>query len=324
MILVTGGTGHVGNVLVRELLSGGERVRAMVLPGEAGTSLQGLDVECVEGNVLNPATLDRAMEGMKVVYHLAGVISILPGAEEVMRRVNVEGVRNVVNAALKAGVERMVHTSSVHAFQRIPHGVTVDETVPFAIDNPSGAYDRTKAEGTVAVLRAVQAGLDAVIVCPSGVIGPHDYLKSEMGQTVLDLARAKLHFLIDGAYDFVDVRDVARGLVLARERGRTGEAYILSGTQAKLMTLKRIIQESAGVRSSTVVLPVGLAGFVAGLMERFYRLTKSPPRFTRYALRTVLDNSTFCYAKAQGELGYTPRPLPETIADTIEWWREVH
>jgi dihydroflavonol-4-reductase len=161
-----------------------------------------------------------------------------------------------------------------------------------------------------------------VIVCPSGIIGPYDYLQSEMGQTVLDLARAKLHFLVDGAYDFVDVRDVARGLVLARERGRTGEAYILSGTQAKLTHLKRVIQEITGVRSPTVVLPLGLAGFVAGLMERFYRLTKSPPRFTRYALRTVRDNSAFCCAKAQGELGYIPRPLPETIADTIDWWGE--
>jgi dihydroflavonol-4-reductase len=322
MILVTGATGHVGNVLVRELLSRGERVRAMVLPGETRTSLQGLDAECVEGDVLDRATLARAMEGIEVVYHLAGVISILPGAEEVMHRVNVEGVRNVADAALKAGVERVVHTSSVHAFQRVPHGVTVDERVPFAPDTPSGAYDRTKAEGTLAVLRAVQAGLDAVIVCPSGIIGPHDYLKSEMGQTILDLARARLHFLVDGAYDFVDVRDVARGLVLAQERGRTGEAYILSGTQAKLTYLKKIIQEITGVRSPTVVLPLGLAGFVAGLMERVYRLTKSPPRFTRYALRTVRDNSTFCCAKAQGELGYTPRPLPETIADTIDWWGE--
>lgn len=322
MVLVTGATGHVGNVLVRELLARAERVRVMVLPGEDCVSLQGLDVEIVPGDVRDPTTLQRAMQGVETVYHLAGVISILPGAEELMRQVNVEGVRNVAQAALRAGVKRLVHTSSVHAFQRLPQGVTVDESVPFAPDSPDGAYDRTKAAGTLAVLQAVRQGLDAVIVCPSGIIGPYDYAGSEMGRTILDFSRAKLHFLIDGAYDFVDVRDVARGLVLARERGRTGETYILSGTWAKLTVLRRMVQDVTGVRSPVLLLPFGLARLVAGLAERFYRLTKSTPRFTRYALRTVRDNASFCRAKAQRELGYNPRPLQETIKDTLAWWRQ--
>lgn len=322
MILVTGATGHVGNVLVRELLSQGKRVRAMVLPGEDRSSIQGLEVERVEGNVLDPASLDQAMAGVEVVYHLAGIISILPGAEGIMRRVNVEGVHNVANAALKAGVKRMVHTSSIHAFKRVPHGVTVDETVPLAPDSPAGAYDRTKAEGTLAVLQAVQGGLDAVILCPTGIIGPYDYLKSEMGQTIVDFTKEKLHFLVDGAYDFVDVRDVAKGLTLACEKGRTGEVYILSGAHVKLMQLRETVQEIAGVRSPAVIVPFGPARLLANLMERFYRLTKSTPRFTSYALRTVRDNSVFSCAKAQSELGHTPRPLRETIADTIAWWGE--
>jgi dihydroflavonol-4-reductase len=320
MVLVTGATGHVGNVLVRELLSRGQRVRAMILPGEGRASLQGLDVEFVEGDVRDPTTLERALAGVETVYHLAGVISIMPGAEELMRQVNVQGVRNVVQAALRAGVRRLVHTSSVHAFQHVPPGVTVDERVPFAPQSPSGAYDRTKAAGTLAVLQAVRQGLDAVIVCPSGIIGPHDYAGSGMGRTILGFSRAKLHFLVDGAYDFVDVRDVARGLILAGERGRTGETYILSGTRAKMTVLRSVVQEVTGARSPAVLLPFGLARFVAGLAEAFYRLTHSPPRFTRYALRTVRDNALFCHAKARRELGYSPRPLRETIEDTLAWW----
>jgi len=133
MILVTGATGHIGNVLVRELVARGEEVRALVLPGESCDSLKGLPIEMVVGNILDPETLDRWMRGVKLVYHLAGVISIVPGKEELMYRVNVEGARNVARAALKAKA-RMVHTASVHALRREPHGVTMDERTPLALE----------------------------------------------------------------------------------------------------------------------------------------------------------------------------------------------
>jgi len=321
MILVTGSTGHIGNVLVRELLSTGERVRAMVLPGEDLDSIKGLQVEQVEGNVLDSTSLDRAMAGVGVVYHLAGVISILPGDETKMRRVNVEGTRNVTQAALKAGVRRLVHTSSVHAFQRLPHGTIVDETTPLVPDSSKNAYDKTKAMGTMAVLDAVKQGLDAVIACPSGVIGPFDFNRSEMGQTITDFARNKPHILVDGAYDFVDVRDVARGLILAEKRGRTGELYILSGAQAQLTQIRNTVQEIVGMRMPTIILPFGLAGFFARLMERIYRITQNTPRFTSYALQTVRDNSAFSHAKAERELGYSSRALRDSLADTVAWWR---
>lgn len=321
MVLVTGATGHLGNVLVRELLARGERVRALVLPEDC-SPLQSLNVELVEGDVLAPPSLARAMEQVRVVYHLAGVISIVPGREEWMRRVNVEGVRNVATVALQAGVRRMVHVSSVHAFRRMPHGVVMDESTPLAPDSPAGTYDRTKAEGTLAMLQLIARGLDGVIVCPSGIVGPYDYRGSEMGRTVLDFTRQKVHFLVDGAYDFVDVRDVARGLIAACERGRTGEIYILSGTRARLTSIKAMAQAAAGVHSPHVVVPFGLANLIAGVAERLTWLTKQTPRFTRYALRTVRDNSAFSNAKARRELGYAPRPLEQTIADTVRWWRE--
>ncbi|HDQ73163.1 MAG TPA: NAD-dependent epimerase/dehydratase family protein [Chloroflexi bacterium] len=319
MILVTGATGHVGNVLVRELLAQAQPVRALVLPNDKCTALAGLHVERVSGNVLEPATLDRAMDGVDVVYHLAGIVSILPGAETLMRKVNVDGVRNTAQAALRAGVRRMLHVSSIHAFKRMPHGVCIDERVPFAPDSPSGAYDRTKAEGSLAVLEIVKQGLDAVITCPTGVIGPHDYLGSEMGHLIRDFTRNKLHFLVQGAYDFVDVRDVARGLILAADKARTGETYILSGERIEILQIKEIVQELVGVHSPHIVLPMGLAKLAARVVEPFYRMTRTIPKFTEYSLRTVQDNCDFSHIKAQAELGYSPRPLRETIADALAW-----
>ena len=320
MILVTGATGHIGNVLVRELLAQGERVRAMVLPSDNCQSIDGLDVERVEGNVLEPESLDRAMEGVDKVFHLAGVISILPGAEPLMRKVNVEGVRNTAQAALRAGVQRMVHISSIHAFKRMPHGVPIDETIPLAPESPVGAYDRTKAEGTLALLETVDRGLDAVVACPTGVIGPYDYLGSEMGNVLTGFARKRLQFLVKGAYDFVDVRDVAKGLTQAAEKGRTGETYILSGSRVEIPQLKQLVEEIKGFRAPEIVVPMWLAEFFAGVAESFYRATKSIPKFTRYSLRTVQDNCDFDNTKARTELGYAPRPLRETIVDSLTWW----
>ncbi len=324
MILVTGATGHIGNVLVRELVARGEQVRALVLPGESCDSLSGLPIEMVVGNVLDPDTLDRWMKGVRLVYHLAGIVSIMPGDEEIMYRVNVEGARNVARAALKANVKRMVHTASVHAFRREPHGVTMDEKTPLFLDGEAGAYDRTKAKGVQAVLEAVNEGLDAVIVCPSGVIGPHDYFDSEMGELVKTFATPKIHFIINGAYDFVDVRDVVQGMILAAEKGRTGEKYILSGEQVSLRWLLKKTQQIAGLRSPSLVVPFNLALFFSKYTQYFYRRLKKTPQFTSYSLQTVSENSRFCRNKSEKELGYRARPLEESIRDYLAWRSEYY
>ena len=321
MILVTGAAGHLGNVLVRQLVSQGKKVRAMALPGEDLSALAELDVELVEANVLDPQSLEKAMQGVEVVFHLAGIIAIMPGEEKLMQRVNVDGVRNVVTTARKMGVNRLVHTSSIHAFKRLPHGMVVDESVPVAPDSPTGGYDRTKAEGTLEVLNAVKQGLDAVIVCPTGVIGPFDYRQSELGQTILGFTKKGLQLLVDGAYDFIDVRDVAHGLISACEKGRTGEIYILSGSRVLVREIMQIVHELVGNRTPSLVLPFSVAEFAARFTEPFYRWAKRVPKFTRYSLKTIRDNSLFSHEKASRELGHHPRPLRESIADTLKWWR---
>lgn len=319
MILVTGATGHIGNVLVRTLLAQQKSVRALVLPGEDLSPLAGLEVECIEGDILEPGSVFRALQGVQDVFHLAGVISIMPGRNRLVQQVNVQGTRNVLRMARLAGVRRLVYTSSIHALQRPPHGVVIDEAIPYDPEHAISAYDRSKAEASLLVEDAAVHGLDAVIACPTGVLGPHDYRGSEMGLVIRSAMRSGPQLCVDAAYDFVDVRDVASGLIQALEKGRTGESYILSGEQLSLTRLARLVQAALGRRAALLRLPISLARIGAWFGPWYYRLTHQTPRLTPYAVATVTSNSVISHAKASQELGYNARPLSETIRDTVHW-----
>jgi dihydroflavonol-4-reductase len=321
MILVTGAAGHIGNVLVRQLIKGGSRVRALVLPGEDTRALKGLNVELVTGDVLDMTSLMKAMQGVDYVFHLAGIISIMPGRDELVRKVNIQGTKNILKAARQSGVKRVLYTSSIHALSRNCEGV-IDERVPFDPNNPEGEYDRSKAEASLAVQEAVRKGQDAVIVCPTGVIGPFDFRGSEMGELLRGFMQKKPHVLIEGAYDFVDVRDVARGMILAVEKGRSGEVYILSGEQIRINRLKDLVQKVMGFATATIMIPLSIARLAAKVGPLYYRLTRQTPKFTTYSLDTVCGNSVISHAKASRELGYRARPLLKSVSDTIRWWRK--
>lgn len=322
MNLVTGATGHIGNVLVKELVKRGESVRVLVLPGEDLIPLEGLDVEVVYGDVLDSNSLDKAFKNIKNVFHLAGIISISSSNNPIVHDVNVDGTKNMMGAAMRAGVTRFVYTSSIHAFKRIPHGQIVDETTPINPEFNIADYDRSKAEATLAVLSKVKEGLPAVIVCPTGVIGPFDYKKSELGSLMNSWMVNKVNYMIDGSYDFVDVRDVVEGLILAREKGSIGQLYILSGHLLRVSDLCRIVQELFSFKSILVNIPLKLARFAAFFAEIYYKLTKTMPKFTRYSIETLQSNAVISNMKAQSNLGYKPRPVQETIEDTITWWKQ--
>lgn len=322
MILVTGATGHIGNVLIRELLASGEAVRAMVLPKDDLTPIQDLDVEITVGDVLDKASLRIAMQGVDTVFHLAGMISILPGDAALLQRINVDGTRNMLEAAKEMHIKRFVYTSSIHALARIPHGTTVDESISFDPTGCMGDYDKSKAMASLEVMKAAADGLDAVIVCPTGVIGPHDYKSSEMGTLIRNAVTSRLLFSIEGAYDFVDVRDVARGAILAGRNGRKGETYILSGEWIKIHELLRSAMEIAGNRVTQIQLPLWLAKLAAGFTPAFYRFTRSKPQFTPYSIETIQSNAVISHRKASTELGYLPRSIKDSLTDTIQWLLE--
>jgi dihydroflavonol-4-reductase len=322
MNLITGATGHIGNVLARELVRRGERVRALVLPGDDLAPLDGLDIEIVYGDVLDSETLQKSLVGVDFVFHLAGIISISNKQDNLVHTINVEGTRKMMEAALAAKVRKVVYTSSIHAFKRMPHGVTIDETTPIDPAESIAAYDHSKAEATLMVLEMVKEGLPAVIACPTGVIGPYDFKQSELGELFNDWILHKVNMLIEGSYDFVDVRDVVNGLILAREKGKTGQIYILSGQLIRVSDLWRLVKELVSYKSIYFNIPLPLAKFTAVLADAYYRLFKKKPRFTSYSIDTLQSNAVISNEKARSNLGYTPRSLRTSILDTINWWKE--
>jgi dihydroflavonol-4-reductase len=197
----------------------------------------------------------------------------------------------------------------------------IDEQLPYDPGNPYGEYDRSKAQATLEVQQASREGLDAVIACPTGVIGPYDYRGSMMGDVIRTAAENRPTLYVDGAYDFVDVRDVADGLIAAEEKGRSGESYILSGGRMSVRYLLETVREITGFSFPTIKIPFGLARAASVFTPFYYRLAHATPRFTPYSLEVLQSNSHISHAKASRELGYHPRPLQDSIADAIQWFR---
>lgn len=320
-VVVTGASGHLGANLVRTLLDRGEQVRVLVHRSANPLANIKHPIERVTGSVCEPSSLAPAFAGAERVYHLAGVISIDGDPDGRVRRVNVEGARNVAQACLAAGVGRLVHVSSVHAFNMNPRDEVLDETRPQVGDSPEhSAYDRSKALGERAVRDAVDAGLDAVIVNPTGIMGPVDFGPSRLGQLLAELAAGKLPALLDGGFDFVDVRDVADGVIAAGERGRRGENYILGNTWYSLRELAGMVAAVTGRRAPALVTPVWAARAGVPFARFLARLSKTEPLFTRESLEVLCSNRSISSRRARSELGFSPRPLPQTVADTLAWF----
>ncbi|MFO7772891.1 MAG: SDR family oxidoreductase [Dehalococcoidia bacterium] len=322
MVVVTGATGHIGNVVVRELLGRGQVVRALVMPADDLRPLEGLKAELVYGDVTHIASLKAAFAGVDVVFHLAGVVTIMPSMKVLLEEVNVRGTRNVIDACRAAGVRRLVYASSVHAIAEPPQGTVIDESLPFAPDQVLGDYARSKARATLLIFDEVgKGGLDAVICCPTGIIGPWDYRISNIGQLILDFASGYLKSYVKGAYDFVDVRDVAAGLVLAAERGQSGRHYILSGAQVQVPELMKELARNIGYRAPTYEIPYRIARAAGVLASIYYRLLRRRPVFTAYSIDVLRSNSQVSSGRAREELGFTTRTWQESIRDHVEWFR---
>lgn len=318
--VVTGATGHIGANLVRALVQRGDVVRAVV---HLDTSaLQGLDVELVSGDVCDPASLTRCFAGADVVYHLAGRISIVSDDAAEVEAVNYVGTHNVVRACMRGDVGRLVHFSSVHAVLDLGAAVVVDETTPLADEASQPSYDRTKARGERLVLDAVRGGLNAVVVAPTAVIGPYDWRPSHFGRVLLAMARGRLPVIMEGGFDWVDVRDVVMGAIAAAERAPSGRKYLLSGTWCSLRQMAGIVAGIMGATPPRVVVPRTVAQFCSPLAEAVCVRLKHRPLYTPYSVRAVQGHRHVSHALASEELGYAPRSLERTLDDTCGWFVE--
>ncbi len=327
LYLITGAAGHLGSTLCALLQERGERVRALALPGEDVSFVRKTGADVVFGDVTNPKTLlpffDLPDGTSATVLHCAGIVDIAGTFNPAVQAVNVDGTKNVMRLCLAKKVRKVVYVCSVHGMRDLPQGRVKREQDSYDPAPLEGAYARSKAEAAQAVLdMAKTEGLPAVVVLPSGIIGPYCGKGNHLVQLVKDYCRGKLPAVVKGGYDFVDVRDVALGILAAARCGRTGESYLLTGNYHTLKEMSAMLADITGKRKVGAV-PMWMARLAAPFAEAHAKRLHKKPLFTAYALRVVLENGRYSHDKAARELGYAPRELYVTLEDTVAWLRET-
>lgn len=319
-IAVTGASGHVGTSLIPALLTAGHEVSVLYYRDDR--SFHDLPVQRVKGSVLDTAALSQLIKGAEIVIHLAAEISIGSDGNERVYTTNTEGPRNVCRLCLEHKVRRLIHFSSIHAFSALPFEGVLDESRTL-VDQRAHTYDYSKASGEQIVRSFIAQGLDAVILNPTSVIGPGDYKPSLMGTVFLQLYKRQLPALVHGGYDFVDVRDVARAAIQAIDKGRCGEKYLIGGTWMSIVDLAKLVHEVSGVKPPRFTAPFWLAQLGVPFLGIWAKVNHKRPIYTSTSL-DILKNAhrNICHAKAERELGFNARPLPETVRDLYSWFRE--
>jgi Nucleoside-diphosphate-sugar epimerases len=309
--IITGANGHLGSTIIRYLSREGCLVRGLLLPSENHEDSG--NVKYYKGDITDLESMDAIFSGTEgyevIVIHTAGLVSIEDKITLDLYDVNVNGTKNVISMCRKYRAKRMLYVSSVHA---------IAEGDGFSIDSVKGGYATTKAVASQAVLDAVSKGLDAVIVLPSGIIGPFDNGRNHLVQLVKRFLERKLPMITTGGYDMVDVRDVAKGCIAAADRGRNGESYILSNQYITIPDLIELSGELTGTRVPCSI-PLSYIKAFAPLFEWIGRITHTRPLFTRYSLSVLEEDIRFSHEKATRELGYHPMDIKDSLRDTIDY-----
>jgi dihydroflavonol-4-reductase len=321
--LVTGATGFVGSAVVRALVSRGEPVRAMVRGSSSLRLLEELPVEIVTADLDEPASCRAALEGCSALFHVAADYRLWVPQPEAMYRTNVEGTRHLLLAAADAGIRRIVYTSSVATLGLRPDRLPADETTPATLAGMVGHYKRSKFLAELAVRELIaEIGLPVVIVNPAAPVGPGDARPTPTGRVVLEAARGRIPAYVDTGLNLVHVDDVAKGHLLAFERGRVGERYILGGENLPLSQMLALIADLMGRRPPRLRLPARALLPVALLAEAVARIGGGrEPLVTADGVRMARKPMYFTSAKAERELGYRSRPAVEGLRDAIAWYR---
>lgn len=319
--VVTGGTGYVGLALVKHLVAKGENVRLFLL--EDHPCLDGIVCEKVFGNICNPEDVDAAFAGAETVYHIAGIVDISGKKEKLMWRVNVEGTKNVVAACQKNGVRNLLYVSSVDTYPDKFSEGEISERSHYSEVGLESPYAITKALATQIALDAASDSLKVCCVQPTGCIGPDDYMDSSVGTMIKlylkGLFPVSLNF---GAYNFVDVRDMAVAMRNAVDKGRNGECYILSGWRVTVDDLLGALARSVGKKPPKTKLSKGFLLPLVPLISKIFDAAKLPPVLNSFSISKLEENCLFSHKKAEREIGFRPRAIEETLQDTIAWHKE--
>jgi len=315
--LVTGATGFLGWHVARRLVERGWRVRTLVRPG---SQVRELELEAVPGDLRDPASVERAVSGCAIVFHVAADYRLWTPHPAEMFRSNVEGTRHLIQAARTCGVERVVYTSTVGVIG-IPRTGLGDEETPVRFRDMVGPYKRSKYLAEVVAMEAGRSGLPVVIVNPTAPIGDHDFKPTPTGCIIRDFLRRAMPAYIDTGLNFVDVRDVAEGHLLALERGRDGERYILGSENLTLEEFLRRLSAVSGLPAPRWRIPYAVAYTAALFSTGWARLTGRPPRAPLDGVRMARKKMFVSSARAVRELGYQPKPIDDALRRAVEWFR---
>ena len=328
--LVTSAAGFMGGQVVRQLLARGDRVRAFVLRGDPGVKYVPSEAEIVEGDVRDYESLERFFQvpaGVEtVVLHIASVVSMDEAYNQKVMDINVGGTKNILKLCLRhRECRKLVYVSSTGAIPERPKGENITEPEWFDPDSVRGCYSKSKAMATQAVLDAVEKdGLNACVVYPAGIMGPEDSaLSNETTGTLLKLINGGMPAGIDGSFNLADVRDLARGIILAADKGAAGAGYILGNEEITFRQFAEIVAEESGCKKIRTFIPIWAANGMAVCMEAKAKLTGGKPLMTRFSIYNLARNNAFDSSRAKRELGYTTRSYRETMRDEIAWMKDA-
>ncbi|HEY7365273.1 MAG TPA: hopanoid-associated sugar epimerase [Methylomirabilota bacterium] len=318
--LVTGGTGFVGTNVVRELLRAGATVRVLARPGGDRRALADLAVEIVEGDLRDPASLHRATTGTATLFHVAADYRLWARDPRELYRTNVEGTRAILGAAVEAGVRRIVYTSTVGALGIPKDGGLGTEDTPVSLGDMVGPYKASKFLAEQVALEFARTGAPIVVVNPSAPVGPWDVKPTPTGKMLVDFLRGRMYASLDTGLNIVHVRDVARGHLLAAERGRVGEKYILGHANLSLTEIFHTLAAVTGLRPPRFRIPYALAWLAAAGMESAARLGRGTPAVSLTAVRMARKRMYFSPGKAVRELGLPQTDPREALGEAVEWF----
>ena len=320
-IALTGATGHIASSIIPLLAEKGYQIRALQhISGNIGKQH---DAEVITGDLCAPLTLAEFTDGCDIVIHCAAKISINSNADPSVYETNMTGSVNLFNAARKNSVKRFIYVSSIHAYNQNPVSARLDEHRDYCTDK-APLYDRAKRDAQRYVLEHATGNMEVVVLNPTCVIGPPDPRPSLMGKAMMDMYNGKIPSLVNGGFDFCDVRDVSNGIVQAITKGRNRESYLLSGKWYHLRELYKLIMEYKQEKNNIPVWPGWTAYMGLPFIKLMAAIKKQEPLYTRESLGALLyGNKKICAGKATNELGYTCRPLAESVKDAIDWYRKA-
>lgn len=321
-VAITGGNGHIGNAIIEELLLRNYTVKALV--HSKSNFLESKNIETVKGSLHDETALIELMKDCDYLIHCAAIISINGDKNQLVRKTNIEGLENVLKVAKKSNLNRIIHLSSVHAYDHHPANEPMNETRNFVSDS-AYSYDKSKRDGQLIARKYFEEGLPIIVVNPTSVFGPPNYAQCKQNNAFISMSKRRIPFVFKGGYNWVDVRDIANSICNALTQGQLGESYILGGSYYTLKDLSRIVAKVSNKRIPCFEVPIGLVKSFLPLIGAYYKIRKQDPSLTKESIEILeFGNKHIQSEKAKKDLGHNPRPVDETMKDLLSWHRENH